>query len=80
MADFFPLPVGIRDYTTAHVKRIEFISNVILDESELWGYKKILTPIFEKLDSLEVGSKQDSFYLLITKKILTTTQLGFKSL
>ena len=65
MADFFPLPVGIRDYTTAHVKRIEFISNVILDESELWGYKKILTPIFEKLDSLEVGSKQDSFYKTI---------------
>jgi ATP phosphoribosyltransferase regulatory subunit len=65
MADFFSLPVGIRDYTTEHVKRIEFISNVILDESELWGYKKILTPIFEKLDSLEVGLKQDSFYKTI---------------
>ena len=51
MTDHFSLPVGIRDYTTEHVRRIEFISNTILDESELWGYKKILTPIFEKLDS-----------------------------
>ena len=65
MTDHFSLPVGIRDYTTEHVRRIEFISNAILDESELWGYKKILTPIFEKLDSLEVGLKQDSFYKTI---------------
>ena len=31
-----------------------------MEESELWGYKKIITPIFETLDSLNVGLRQES--------------------
>ena len=56
----YSLPVGIKEYTTKDVKKIDFISSVILEESELWGYKKIITPIFEKINSLQVGLKDDT--------------------
>ena len=58
MSERFLLPIGIRDYRTQDVKKIDFISNIFLDEAELWGYKKLLTPIFERLGSLEVGTKK----------------------
>ena len=56
----YSLPVGIKEYTTKDVKKIDFISSVILEESELWGYKKIITPIFETINSLQVGLKEDT--------------------
>ncbi len=59
MSERFLLPVGLKDYRTQDVKKIDFVSSIFLDEAEVWGYKKILTPIFEKLDSLEVGTKQE---------------------
>ena len=65
MTEHASLPIGIRDYTTENVKKIESISSTILDESELWGYKKILTPIFEKMNSLQIGSKEESLYKTI---------------
>ena len=60
MKNSFSLPVGIKEYTTTNVNKIEFLCSTILEESELWGYKKIITPIFETLDSLNVGLRQES--------------------
>ena len=60
MKNAFSLPVGIKEYTTTNVNKIEFLCSTILEESELWGYKKIITPIFETLDSLNVGLRQES--------------------
>ncbi|HIC77293.1 MAG TPA: hypothetical protein EYO89_05430, partial [Candidatus Dadabacteria bacterium] len=65
MKESTSLPVGIKDYTTNNVKKIESVSSMVLDESELWGYKKILTPIFEKIDSLQIGSKQETLHKTI---------------
>ena len=65
MSERFLLPIGIRDYRTQDVKKIDFISNIFLDEAELWGYKKLLTPIFERLGSLEVGTKKEEFPKII---------------
>ena len=50
MINIFSLPLGIKEYTTKDVRKIDFISSVVLEESELWGYKKIITPIFEKIN------------------------------
>jgi ATP phosphoribosyltransferase regulatory subunit len=60
MIDIFSLPLGIKEYTTKDVRKIEFISSVVLEESELWGYKKIITPIFEKINSLNLGLREDT--------------------
>ena len=35
MSERFLLPIGIRDYRTQDVKKIDFISNIFLDEAEL---------------------------------------------
>ena len=56
----FSLPIGIKEYTTKDVRKIDFISSVILEESELWGFKKIITPIFENINSLNVGLKEET--------------------
>ena len=58
--NIFSLPLGIKEYTTKDVKKIDFISSVILEESELWGFKKIITPIFENINSLNVGLKEET--------------------
>ena len=60
MIKSFSLPVGIKEYTTKDVKKIDFISSVILEESELWGFEKIITPIFENINSLNVGLKEET--------------------
>ena len=54
MINIFSLPLGIKEYTTKDVRKIDFISSVVLEESELWGYKKIITPIFEKINSFSL--------------------------
>ena len=60
MINIFSLPLGIKEYTTKDVRKIDFISSVVLEESELWGYKKIITPIFEKINSLTLGLKEET--------------------
>ncbi len=60
MKNNYSLPTGIKEYSTKDVRKIDFISSVILEESELWGYKKIITPIFERINSLEVGLREDT--------------------
>ena len=65
--NIFSLPLGIKEYTTKDVKKIDFISSVILEESELWGFKKIITPIFENINSLNVGLKEETINFVLGK-------------
>lgn len=54
------LPPGVRDFLPRAAARRRAIAERLLGEFEIWGYSRIITPIFECADVLERGLGQDA--------------------
>ena len=59
------LPLGIKDYSLDTIKKLDYVKEIFFMEVETNGYEKVITPLFENIDSISVGSKDDD-----TKKIM----------
>ncbi len=54
------LPAGVRDFLPRAAARRRAIAERLLSEFERWGYKRIITPMFECSDVLERGLGADA--------------------
>ena len=74
------LPLGIKDYSLDTIKKLDYVKEIFFTEVETNGYEKVVTPLFENIDSIAIGSKDDD-----TKKIMKMVDplsgdvLGLKS-
>ena len=53
------LPDGVEDLLPEEAARLEFLRRHILDLYAAWGYRLVITPLVEYLDSLLVGTSRD---------------------
>ena len=65
MINNISLPLGIKDYSLDTIKKLDYVKEIFFMEVETNGYEKVITPLFENIDSIAVGSKDDD-----TKKIM----------
>ena len=65
MINNISLPLGIKDYSLDTIKKLDYVKEIFFMEVETNGYEKVITPLFENIDSISVGSKDDD-----TKKIM----------
>lgn len=49
------LPQGVKDYIPDKAEELRRIEEGLLEEFGRWGYRKIITPLFEYLEPLSVG-------------------------
>jgi ATP phosphoribosyltransferase regulatory subunit len=49
------LPQGVKDYIPEKAEELRRIEEGLLEEFGRWGYRKIITPLFEYLEPLSVG-------------------------
>jgi ATP phosphoribosyltransferase regulatory subunit len=54
------LPAGVRDFLPRAAARRRAIAETLLGEFERWGYDRIITPMFECADVLELGLGADA--------------------
>jgi ATP phosphoribosyltransferase regulatory subunit len=55
MINRLSLPQGVKDYTPEKAEELRRIEEGLLEEFGRWGYRKVITPLFEYLDPLSVG-------------------------
>ncbi len=55
MINRLSLPQGVKDYTPEKAEDLRRTEEGLLEEFARWGYRKVITPIFEYLDHLSVG-------------------------
>lgn len=60
MAPGIRLPAGVRDFLPRAAARRRAIAETLLGEFERWGYDRIITPMFECADVLELGLGADA--------------------
>ena len=65
MINNISLPLGIKDYSLDTIKKLDYVKEIFFMEVETNGYEKVITPLFENIDSIAVGSKDDD-----TRKIM----------
>ena len=53
------LPLGIKDYSLDTIKKLDYVKEIFFTEVETNGYEKVVTPLFENIDSIAIGSKDD---------------------
>jgi ATP phosphoribosyltransferase regulatory subunit len=59
MLERFSLPQGVRDFPPERAEEIRRVEECLLDEFTSWGYRRIITPFFESLDTILVGLGED---------------------
>ena len=59
MIDRLSLPQGVKDYIPEKAEELRRIEDGLLEELSRWGYRKVITPLFEYLESLSVGLGDD---------------------
>lgn len=59
MPDCFSLPQGVRDFAPDIAEEIRKIEESLLGEFTLWGYRRVITPLFESLESILIGLGDD---------------------
>ncbi|MBV1881992.1 MAG: ATP phosphoribosyltransferase regulatory subunit [Pseudomonadales bacterium] len=59
IADRWLLPDGVEELLPPRAEKLENLRRRILDLYSLWGYKLVIPPLIEYLESLLVGSGQD---------------------
>ena len=57
--DRWLLPEGIEEVLPAEAKRLEILRREALDLFESWGYRQVMTPMIEYIESLFVGAGHD---------------------
>lgn len=57
--DRWLLPEGIEEVLPTEAKRLETLRRQVLDLFESWGYRQVMTPMIEYVESLAVGAGHD---------------------
>ena len=57
--DRWLLPEGIEEVLPAEARRLEALRRTVLDLFESWGYRQVMTPMIEYIESLLVGTGHD---------------------
>lgn len=52
---WFNLPQGVRDFPPDIAEEIRRVEEYLLEEFTRWGYRRVITPLFEYLESISVG-------------------------
>jgi ATP phosphoribosyltransferase regulatory subunit len=55
MINRLSLPQGVKDYTPEKAEELRRIEDGLLEEFSRWGYRRIITPLFEYLDPISIG-------------------------
>ena len=59
MLERFSLPQGVRDFPPERAEEIRRVEECLLDEFKRWGYRRVITPFFESLETISVGLGDD---------------------
>jgi ATP phosphoribosyltransferase regulatory subunit len=59
LEDRWLLPEGIEEVLPAEARRLEVLRRAVLDLFESWGYRQVMTPMIEYIESLLVGTGHD---------------------
>ena len=59
MNRFLTLPQGVKDFGPVKAENLKRIENVLLEEFSYWGYRRVITPLFEYLDTMSAGIGED---------------------
>ena len=57
--DRWLLPEGIEELLPAEARHLEIFRRYVLDLFESWGYRQVMTPMIEYIESLLVGTGHD---------------------
>lgn len=49
------LPQGVKDFGPERAERLRRVEDGLLEEFSKWGYKRVITPLFEYLDTMTIG-------------------------
>lgn len=55
MINRLSLPQGVKDYIPDKAEELRRIEDGLLEEFARWGYRKVITPLFEYLEPLSIG-------------------------
>ncbi|MEM4658426.1 MAG: ATP phosphoribosyltransferase regulatory subunit [Candidatus Methanosuratincola sp.] len=55
MLDRMSLPQGVKDFPPQRAEEVRRIQNTLLEEFSRWGYRAVITPLFESLDTILAG-------------------------
>ena len=59
MNRFLTLPQGVKDFGPVKAEDLKRIESVLLEEFSYWGYRRVITPLFEYLDTMSAGIGED---------------------
>ncbi|HWP93838.1 MAG TPA: ATP phosphoribosyltransferase regulatory subunit [Thermodesulfobacteriota bacterium] len=59
MFDRLSLPQGVRDFPPERAEEIKKVEELLLEEFYRWGYRSVITPLFEFLETISVGLGDD---------------------
>lgn len=59
MNKFSTLPQGVKDFGPVKAEDLKRIESVLLEEFSYWGYRRVITPLFEYLDTMSAGIGED---------------------
>ncbi len=55
MANRLSLPQGVKDFTPQKAEEIRRVEEALMSEFARWGYRRVVTPLFEYLEAITVG-------------------------
>ena len=55
MVERFNLPQGVRDFPPERAEEIRKVEECLMGEFTRWGYRRVITPFFESLETISVG-------------------------
>ncbi len=59
MSKNLSLPQGVRDFTPESAEEIRKVEEFLLEEFARWGYRRIITPLFEYQETISSGLGED---------------------
>lgn len=59
MKNHLTLPQGVKDFGPEKAEEIRRVEEGLLEEFSRWGYKRVITPLFEYLDIITIGLGDD---------------------
>ena len=55
MSMHLKLPQGVKDFGPQQAEELRRVEEELLEEFSRWGYKRVVTPLFEYLDTITIG-------------------------
>lgn len=55
MVNRLSLPQGVKDFTPQKAEEIRRVEEILMAEFARWGYRRVVTPLFEYLEAITVG-------------------------